>query len=66
MSACFLTGDTAKAIETEEKALSLLPPGDSATRKALEESLARFRGAAADEPSTTQPAASQPALPASE
>ena len=58
--AYFLTGDTAKAIDTEEKALSLLPPGDSATRKELEKSLARFR-AATSQATTTKPAATQPA-----
>ena len=51
----FLNGDVAMAIETEEKALSLLPPGNSPLRKALEESLAGYR-TAASQPATTQPA----------
>jgi tetratricopeptide (TPR) repeat protein len=50
-----LNGHVAKAIETEEKALSLLPPGNSPLRKALEESLAGYR-TAASQPATTQPA----------
>ena len=48
------TGEVAKAIETEEKAVSLLPPGDSQLRNPLEKNLARYRRA------TT----GQPALPA--
>ena len=53
--AYFLTGDAAKAIETEEKAISLLPPGDSPLRTSLEKSRARFRLAATSQPTTTQP-----------
>ena len=58
--AYFLTGDIAKAIEVEEKALSLLPPGDSQVRKDLEKNLARFRDAAVDEAATTQPVSHPP------
>ena len=64
--AYFLTVDAAKAIETQEKAISLLPPGDSATRKDLEKSLARFRRVAANEPATTQPAARPTSQPTSQ
>ena len=54
-SAYSLAGVLAKAIETEEKAISLLPPGDSTLREPLEKSIARFRRAAS-QPTTTQPA----------
>ncbi len=37
-----LTGDTAKAIENQKKAISLLPEGESALRTGLEEALATF------------------------
>ena len=40
-----LTGDTAKAIETQKKAIALLPEGESATRTGLEEALAKFEAA---------------------
>lgn len=40
--AYFMTGDTAKALETQRKAVALLPPGDSPTRTELEARLARF------------------------
>ena len=39
------TGDTAKAIETQRKAVALLPPGDSISRTALEFRLAEFKKA---------------------
>ncbi|MFQ5424184.1 MAG: hypothetical protein ACE5F9_09410, partial [Phycisphaerae bacterium] len=58
------TGDTARAIETQEKAVALLPPGDSPTRKEFEARLEEFRQAGASQSATTQPtpqAASQPA-----
>ncbi len=37
-----LTGDTAKAIENQKKAIALLPEGESPVRQALEEALAKF------------------------
>ncbi|MCH8132582.1 MAG: hypothetical protein IIA30_08530 [Myxococcales bacterium] len=37
-----LTGDTAKAIENQKKAIALLPPGESSTRKQFEAALAIF------------------------
>jgi tetratricopeptide (TPR) repeat protein len=43
-----LTGDTAKAIENQKKAISRLPEGDSALRKGLEEALTRFEAASQD------------------
>ncbi len=52
--AWFDTGDATKAVETQEKAVSLLPPGDSALRTELETNLATYRAA------TTQPAAAHP------
>ena len=44
--AYFMTGDTAKAIETQEKAVLLLPPGESSLRPELEANLVKFRAAA--------------------
>ncbi len=44
-----MTGDTAKAIETQEKAVLLLPPGESLLRTGLEANLAKYRQAAAAE-----------------
>ncbi|MFN7923680.1 MAG: protein kinase [Bryobacteraceae bacterium] len=41
--AYFGAGQAAKAVETEEKALALLPPGRSELRREFEENLARFR-----------------------
>ena len=41
--AWFDTGDVAKAVETQQKAVSLLPPGDSPLRKELEANLAKYR-----------------------
>ena len=52
--AWFDTDDAAKAVETLETAVSLLPPGDSALRTELEANLATYRAA------TTQPAAGEP------
>ena len=43
-----LTGDTAKAIESQRKAISLLPEGESPFRKGLEEALAKFEAALTD------------------
>jgi non-specific serine/threonine protein kinase/serine/threonine-protein kinase len=48
--AYFLTGDSAHAIETEEKALSLLPPASgkepaSSSRSRMEKQLSRFKAA---------------------
>ena len=40
-----LTGNTPKAIETQNQAIALLPEGDSALRKGLEEALAKFEAA---------------------
>ncbi len=37
-----LTGDTAKAIENQKKALALLPEGESGLRTGMEEALAKF------------------------
>ena len=37
-----LTGDTAKAIENQKKAIALLPPGESSLRTSLEGTLADF------------------------
>ncbi|MEE8467177.1 MAG: hypothetical protein V3T22_01900, partial [Planctomycetota bacterium] len=42
-----LTGDTAKAIEIERRAISFLPPGESDLRAELEPALARFEAALA-------------------
>lgn len=52
--AWFDTGSVANAVETQEKAVSLLPPGESGLRTELETTLATYRAA------TTQPAATQP------
>ena len=52
------TGDTAKAIETEQRALSLIPESaDEATREELEINLRTFEAALAetDDSATTQP-----------
>ena len=49
--ACFMTGDTAKAIETQEKAVSLLQPEQSPRRTELEANFAKFRQAAKNETS---------------
>jgi tetratricopeptide (TPR) repeat protein len=51
--AYFMTGDTAKAIETQEQAVALLPPGDP-SRKDLEATLAKFHQGATSQP-TSQP-----------
>ena len=57
----FMTGDTAKAIETQEKAVSLLPPEESSLRTELEANLAKFRAAAATESANqTQPESTDP------
>jgi len=69
-----LTGDYQKAVETEEKAITLLPPGNSPARAEFVANLARFRRAAASqstsapsspsamsEPAASQPGTSQPA-----
>lgn len=39
----FMAGDKAKAIETQEKAVALLPSGESLTRTELEASLTKYR-----------------------
>ena len=51
--AWFDAGDFAKAVETQEKVVGLIPPGDSPLRTELEATLARYRAA------TTQPAAGE-------
>jgi hypothetical protein len=43
--AYFMTGDAAKAVETQERAVSLLPPEESPLRTELETSLAKYRAA---------------------
>ena len=48
--AYFMTGDVAKAIVTQEKAVLLLPAGESPLRTELEANLAKFRQAAKNEP----------------
>jgi tetratricopeptide (TPR) repeat protein len=48
--AYFMTGDTGKAIETQQKAVSLLPPGKSTFRTELEANLVKYRQAAEAEP----------------
>ncbi len=40
-----LTGDTAKAIETQERAIALLPPGDTRLRRHMNAVLAKFKAA---------------------
>ena len=49
--AYFMTGDTAKAIETQEKAVSLLPPEESWFRSVLEASLVKYRAALSEQES---------------
>ena len=51
--AWFDTGSVANAVETQQKAVSLLPPGESGLRTELETNLATYRAA------TTQPAAAE-------
>ena len=46
--AYFMTGDTARAIETQEKVLALMPIEDSVNRTEYESRLARFRAAQAE------------------
>ena len=43
------TGDTARALETQKRALELLPPGESPLRKELEARLAEFEAARTNE-----------------
>ena len=54
------TGDTAKAIEMQEKALAFLPPGESQSRKDMEARLEEYRRATGAESTTTHPATSRP------
>ncbi len=49
-----LTGDTAAAIETEKKALSLLPP-DASDRGDYEAALARFEAALREADTAEEP-----------
>ena len=49
-----LTGDTAKAIENQKKAIALLPPGESTLRTPLETALADFEAALKDEKLPTE------------
>ena len=44
-----LTGQTAKAVANQRKALALLPEGPSETRTAMEEALARYEALAGSE-----------------
>ena len=44
--AYFMTGDTARAIEIQVEAVSLLPPTESRLRTELEANLAKYRQAA--------------------
>ena len=44
-----LTGDTVKAIEVQQKAIALLPEGQSRTRTSFEEALEKFQAALAEE-----------------
>ncbi len=46
--AYFMTGDTAKAVEAQEKAVALLPPEESPRRTELEANLAKFRAGLAE------------------
>lgn len=41
--AYFMAGDRAKAIETQQKAVAMLPSGESSTRTELEANLAKYR-----------------------
>ena len=60
--AYFMTGDAAKAIETQETAVSLLPPGESEARTELEANLAKYRAALSEQESAepTEPKAKSP------
>ena len=44
-----LTGDTARAIENQKKAIALLSPGESGLRASLEAALAKYEAALEDE-----------------
>ncbi|HKQ50414.1 MAG TPA: tetratricopeptide repeat protein [Phycisphaerae bacterium] len=55
----YRAGRFGEALKTEEKAIALLPPGDSRVRQELEVNLAKFRQAAASQP-TTRPTANPP------
>jgi len=50
-----LTGDTAKAIENQKKAIALLPPGESSLRTSLEGALADFESALKEFPKLPTP-----------
>ncbi len=54
----FMAGDTAEAVETQEKAVSLLAPGESSLRIELEANLAKYRAGLSEQgvvPETGQP-----------
>jgi hypothetical protein len=49
--AYLMISDKAKAIETQEKAVSVLPPEESPLRTELEGNLAKYRAAASEQES---------------
>lgn len=55
----FMTGDVVKAIETQEKAVSLLPPEESPLRTKLEATLAKYRAASPGEDAVDKPRTSE-------
>ena len=58
----FMTGDMVKALEVQEKAVSMLPSGKSSLRAELEANLAKYR-AALSEPEPTEPAEPEAKVP---
>ncbi|MCH8152474.1 MAG: tetratricopeptide repeat protein [Planctomycetes bacterium] len=50
-----LTGDTARAVENQKRAIALLPPGEPSIRAELEARLADFEAALKDEPTKLPP-----------
>ncbi len=50
-----LTGDTARAVENQKKAIALLPPGEPSTRAELQARLAEFEAVLKDEPTKLPP-----------
>ena len=49
--AYFMTGNTAKAIETQKRVVSLLPPEESPLRTEFEANLAKYRAAVSEQES---------------
>ncbi len=49
--AYFMTGDTTKAIEKEQKAVSAIPSEESSLRTELEANLAKYRAASLEQES---------------